>query len=260
VALSREWVCVRLASYESEQEGEYLKNIFRGRTGELNNTTFALIAPDGKTLLAPSGRGPEFVIGRRGTPSAPASSDSLRDFTLKLQQEAKAFKPKARITNLPQALDFRRALNIAACDNQPLVVAYAKDADVREKIEALLARNAWDKVFVGRLQYIMVSNRGDLKVLGEIPDGDFLAVVQPGQFGLNGRILRHHDANTLLLDSGDVQLRLKKLLQTGLEEFTRKGLSRQDHHRQGRRAEAFWQTVMPVTDEGKASSNRRRPR
>jgi len=50
------------------------------------------------------------------------------------------------------------------------------------------------------------------------------------------------------------------LLKSGPEEFTRKGLTRQDYHRQGRRAEAFWQTVMPVTDEGKADSDRQPPR
>ncbi|MCP4093415.1 MAG: hypothetical protein GY747_08200 [Planctomycetes bacterium] len=80
MVLSRDWVCVRLASYENEQESEYLKKLYRGRTGELNNTTFALVAPDGKTLLAPAGRGPEFVIGARATPNGKAEPESRRRF------------------------------------------------------------------------------------------------------------------------------------------------------------------------------------
>jgi len=80
VVLSRDWVCVRLASYENEQESEYLKKLYRGRTGELNNTTFALVAPDGKTLLASAGRGPEFVIGARATPNGKAEPESRRRF------------------------------------------------------------------------------------------------------------------------------------------------------------------------------------
>lgn len=256
MVLSRDWVCVRLASYENEEEGDYLKKMYRGRTGELNNTTFALVAPDGKTLLAPSGRGPEFVIGVRATPNGSAEPESRRSFALKLEKEAMAFEAKAEIAALPQALDFRRALNIAACDNQPLVVAYAKSAATRKKIESILAKHAWNKEFIGRLQYIIVDQRGDLEALGELPEGDFIAVVQPGRFGLDGTILQYNNADKVLLDTGRVQLRLKSLLQSGLEGFNRNGLTRQDHRRQGRRADAFWETVMPVTDEGKPGSDR----
>ena len=251
MALSREWVCVRLASYESFEERDYLTDLYYGRTGQLNNTTFALLAPDGKTLLARSGRGPSFLIDMPHSPDIPATSEQTRAFALELDRLMLEFEPTADIASLPQAMDYRRALNIAACDNQPLVVAYAKSEKTREAIEKRLAGLAWNEAFVGRLQYILVEDREEIAGLGDLPEGDFLAVVQPGSFGLDGTILRKTSAKA----SG---AELQEFLRTGIAAFTRQALSRREHHERGRKAGAQWETVTPVTDEGRGGRRERR--
>jgi len=47
---SRNFVCIRLATYEDSAEADYLRQVFSGRSGELDNTVFALMNPDGFTI------------------------------------------------------------------------------------------------------------------------------------------------------------------------------------------------------------------
>lgn len=244
MAISRDWVCVRLASYEDESEGAYLTELYRGRTGLLNNTTFALLAPDGETLLARSGRGPQFTIGNRPNPNQEAAPEDVQAFARKMEEVGANFAPKAEIAALPQSLDFRRALNIAACDNQPLVVVVTDGKNAREGAVKELAALAWKREFLGRLQYQVVRDRAQLAVVDGLPKGDFLAVIQPNDFGLEGRVI----ASAAL----DKDVDAAALLRQGLAAFAREGLSRRTHVERGRRANATWETVMPVTDEKKA--------
>ena len=56
IAASRHFVCVRLTTYEDKEEGEFLKSFHVTRSGELENTVAALLAPDGKRQLARASR------------------------------------------------------------------------------------------------------------------------------------------------------------------------------------------------------------
>src|SRR5262245_12662671 len=56
IAASRKFVCIRLASYENEQENKFCESLFLGRSGEVENTTFAILGPDGKQRLSRAGR------------------------------------------------------------------------------------------------------------------------------------------------------------------------------------------------------------
>ena len=48
VAASRKFVCIRLSTYEDAEEAEFLRSIYVGRSGDLENTVFAILSPDGK--------------------------------------------------------------------------------------------------------------------------------------------------------------------------------------------------------------------
>lgn len=247
---------MRLASYEDQEEADYLTGLYRGRDGLLNNTTFALVAPDGKTLLDRSGRGPSFLIDAPRDPDTPATAENTKAFALRLEAAMQPFEPKAAIGGLPQSLDFRRALNVAACDNQPLVVAFASTSAGRKEAEARLAGLAWKEAFIGRLQYAIVGDRNQLEGLGPLPEGDFLAVVQPGLFGQDGTILR-----SLPLSAEDPQV--QDLLRRGIASFQRKGLDQRRHVERGRREGVDWETEITVTDSraaGPEPTPRRRDR
>ncbi|MEI6236045.1 MAG: hypothetical protein WCT04_23565, partial [Planctomycetota bacterium] len=57
IAASRQFVCVRLVTYEDKDEALFLKSIGRTRSGELENSSFGMLAPDGKTKVLFGGRG-----------------------------------------------------------------------------------------------------------------------------------------------------------------------------------------------------------
>ena len=52
ITAARKFVCVRLATYESAAEGQFLASICPTGSGELENTVFAILSPDGKQKLA----------------------------------------------------------------------------------------------------------------------------------------------------------------------------------------------------------------
>ena len=63
VKASRDFVCIRPTTYESAEEAKVLESFFSGRSGQLENTVFVMLAPDGKTKLTRSGRSPQHIFG-----------------------------------------------------------------------------------------------------------------------------------------------------------------------------------------------------
>src|SRR5262245_59734750 len=57
IAASRQFVCVRLATYEDAEEGAFLKALVPTRSGELENSVFAILSPDGNDNLVRASRG-----------------------------------------------------------------------------------------------------------------------------------------------------------------------------------------------------------
>src|SRR5262245_43044798 len=113
VAASKAYVCARLLTYESADEAKVLTSFFVGRSGQLENTTFALVAPDGRTPLTRAGRSPEQALPR----GAGHDDDALADL---LAKEAARYPAKRSSAIepplLPSLVDARRGLDVAACD------------------------------------------------------------------------------------------------------------------------------------------------
>ena len=78
IRASRNFVCVRLSTYESKEEAEYLSRIFT-RRGQLENTVFCIMSPDGKDKLVNAGRSPGWAF--------PGSEDqAIRDMEKKMDE------------------------------------------------------------------------------------------------------------------------------------------------------------------------------
>ena len=207
VASTRNWICIRVASYEDPEEAEELARFYATRSvghepfvpGQLPNTTVALLSSDGGTKLSCVGRDPYFILdnirvvgrgaGDSGSPTRRFASllDSLAAELGTGQDRGLLPGPET----LPQGIDLRRSLNVAACDDRPLVVLWAAEPDARAKLEREVARLAWSDELVGRLQYIVVEERAELELLPDLAQSgaDGLWVVQPGTFGLAGTVL-----------------------------------------------------------------------
>ena len=233
---------MRLATYESASEGKLIRSFFAGRSGGLENTTTVLLGPDGKQRLSRSGRGPSWLISGepRGRGAAP-TSDGARRLADLLASKAKPYRAKPEPTALPVSLDFRRALNVAACDGRPLVVVVAESRTTRAQIEKRLAKLAWTDDFIGRLHYALVAERSELAKITGVPKGEGIVVIEPGRFGQDGRVVATAAASS-------TDRTLGELLRLGLTKTTVLDKSQRQHVMAGQRAGARWESEIPVTD------------
>lgn len=223
VQASRKYVCIRLATYENAEEAQILRSIFVGGSGEVENTTFALLAPDGRTLLARPGRSPNFAF--RDAPHM------ARD----MHQLAQAYKPRPSVPSLPGVSDLRLAINVGACDNLPVIAAIATDPG---PLEAQLAPLAWTPQLAGKAVWSVDTPAAAQKLLGGARGKDGFLVIQPGTYGLDGRVLAWVAAGPNAL----------KQLQQALALHRPAVKNAHDHIREGNRQGVHWQTRIPVTD------------
>jgi hypothetical protein len=240
VAASRAFVCVRLLTYENAAEAEVLKSLFLGREGTLENTVFALLAPDGATRLSRVGRTPKMVYGGDGAAEIAAMAEALR-------RAAAAHPGTDAPRGLPVIEDLRRALNVAACDGQPLVVLRGGDGAT----EATLARLAWSDAYVGRCVYVRAAADAPLAHVTGAAEGPGVLVVQPGAYGLDGAVVAQR---ALPAD----QAALTATLREGCARFRAAPKDERRHIAEGRRQGVDWKPVIPDTDPGPPAG--RRPR
>ncbi|MFC4990795.1 hypothetical protein [Rubritalea tangerina] len=83
IELSRNFVCVRLETYESEANQEMVRKHLNGK---LANTAFVILSPDGERALCRGSRSPSMSFGARG-------EESLEKFSLRW---AKLYQPIQR--------------------------------------------------------------------------------------------------------------------------------------------------------------------
>ncbi|MDC3379457.1 hypothetical protein OAX78_04160 [Planctomycetota bacterium] len=220
IAASREFVCVRLATYESQAERDVLAEIYVGGSGDVENTTFAILEPDGRTLMSRAARATRQVFG------SPSYMAEYMEWAAEVCDGHDDPTP-----GLPTTANVRLGVNIAACDGLPLVVVNGDDA-----LAARVAVLAWGPL-LGRCVFARVSAEEDLGAIeGNTSPGVF--VVQPGTYGQTGHVLQHVASNA---DDLPAQV-LAGVATHRTEAKTR------DHVHTGRRQGVHWDTQIPVTD------------
>ncbi len=232
IAASRAFVCVRLATYEDAAEAAFLKALFVGRSGEVENSVFCVLGPDGKERLTKAGRSPRHFFADAGE-----MAQALRRIA--------AARPgrlpgDGSPPGLPTVASVRLALDVAACDNQPLAIVVGPDG-VRQKLEATLAEFAWRDDFIGRFTYAAAAGADDLKQVEGSAPGAGVLVVQHDQFGLSGKVLCQ-------LGPEASSAQIAKAMRASLERYHRYAKTFKNHVDAGHRLGIFWETTIPVTD------------
>ena len=249
---SRDFVCVRLATYESKKEAKFLKSVFTGGSGELENTVFCILSPDGRRKLVRAGRSPNSTF--RGPPriAAEEMADTMNRIAAKYHAKRTS---GSKTLEVPTLADCRLALNVAACDNQPLVVMLATDKKELQTLAKRLAPITWSDEFIGRLQYVSVTDPKELKPIEGVEITSGYLVVEPGEFGLDGTVVAQIPQSSTaetIKDALDLSLALHERMEK--DTFS--------HLEAGKRLGVEWRTAIPVTDPhspGK-SGRRRGPR
>ncbi|MBS2036623.1 hypothetical protein JST97_16655 [bacterium] len=217
VQASRQFVCIRLATYESFEEAQVLRGIFLGGSGQVENTTFALLSPDGKTPLVYSGRSPDFAF---------VNSQQMADTMGRI---ARHFGGRSS-GELPTVVNLRLAVNVAACDGLPVVELVSEDPAQLRNWQSRLAAVAWEPALLGKAVYCL--ERRQVSKPG-------LVVLAPGKFGQDSQQIGWLDPDSATLGSDLLRL---------LAGYHAAEKNAHEHIFEGKRKGVFWQTQIPVTD------------
>ena len=237
VAASREFICVRLATYESEFEAELLSSIYTGRSGELENTVFSILAPDGETELVQSGRSPGQAFGRDAQ-----AAERMAEAMTRIADDYPV-KDASVTSDVPTIADVRLALNVAACDDLPLVVSLDEGAS------RTLASLAWKGAYAGRFLYTS-AEAADVEQLGALSASTAIAVVRPNEFGTSFDVLQE-------MERGASPATVRRSLDGVLTSFRTRDRSSPEHVQSGLQQGVEWQTEVPVTDPQALMANER---
>ncbi len=232
VAASRDFVCIRLSTYEDKQEADFLKSIFVGRSGELENTTFVILAPDGRRRLTAAGRGPFFEY-RNSQQMAQGMKSIAKKVSSKVKSEDHS--------QLPLMKSLELALNVAACDNLPLIVTLAESNEEQERMQDQLLDLAWSDSLGGQFIYVAVSDKADLKPLTGIEGENRILVVEPDAFGLSGKVVKQFKRD-------DKRQAMASAMDKIVADFPRKSKEHGSHVRLGLQLGIDWESVIPETD------------
>ena len=199
-----------MATYENAEEAEYLRGIFSGRSGQLENTVFAFMDPAAGKHLATPGRGP------RGMFSGPSDMASAMD------QMAQSYRASAPVSDeLPKVESLRLALNIAACEGLPVVLVASRAA------EKQLAEAAWAPQNLGQAVYLRT----------ELQEGAQAYLIVPDKFGMKIEKSRPLDPKVSAHELHDLLV----ALQSGPKDH-------RSHVQEGFAKGIRWETVVPITD------------
>lgn len=228
IQASRNFVCVRMMTYESASEAEVLKTLWRP-DAPLENTIFAILDPNGRAIVR-GGRSPQMAF-RDASDMASQMNEISRYYN-----SGGSFSPK----HLPAVETVRLAVDVAACDKRPLVIVTGQNEQERKSLASRLAPVAWSDGLIGKLVYTTGSpfDLGSIKNANKSSGYIFVA---PGLFGTDGTAMVQLGANATAAD-------LASASKQALSWFKPQELSHHDHVRQGRQLGIDWQTAIPVTD------------
>jgi hypothetical protein len=220
-------------TYQDKAEYDFMENILGVKAGTLPNTVFCILGPDGKTRLSRSGRGPFFAYANSATMAA-GMKFLAKKYPL-------ASKNVFTDTQLPTVNKVDVALNVAACDNRPLLVSIAADKESLAQVNTKLLPLVWSEQFAGQFVYSSTILRSDLKPLAGANETSAFLIVDPGTYGVSGKVMAQLDATA----SSD---EIKQALVKSLADFTPQVKSHFAHIQGGYDLGIEWESVIAESD------------
>ncbi len=228
IKASRNFICVRMMTYESASEAQFLKTLWRP-DAPLENTIFAILDPDGRSIVR-GGRSPQMVFQ-----DADEMASHMNEIARYYGSNGSSV-PK----ELPTVDTVRLAVDVAACDKRPLVIVVGQNDEERKQLAKRLAPTAWSEQLIGKLVYT-TGSEADLSTIKNAGHSSGYVFVAPGLFGTDGTAIMQLAANAS-------QTELASASKQALSLYRPQVLSHHDHVRAGRQNGIEWQTAIPVTD------------
>ena len=236
---AKKFVCIRLTSYEDETEKAFIAKITRGQVA---NTSFAVLTPEGEIALRGRGpgRGPNDLFA-----DADAMAKGMDELAVKYPAKGAPGNPSLPITLSPKI-----GLAVAAGDQQPLIVVVGSDEKERSALEAKLAKLAWDSEFSG---YYTFANAKSVKQIPGVksdlsPAG--ILLIEPNIFGSIGDVVATIKPN-------EIDTKLRKAMQDTMKKHVRIAKTRSELARKGLESGIYYETGIPVSGQGEARDRER---
>lgn len=237
VAAAKKFVCIRLTSYEDETEKAFVGTLVKG---EIGNTAFAILSPDGKPVTS-RGRGPGTVF--KDVADMAKSMDAIA--------EKYPLKKVDGVPALPVTLTPTLGLVVAASEKQPLLVVLAEDAKRRDELEAKVAALAWSKTFEGRFTYAAASSmKKELSKVKGATITEGVLLIEPDTFGLAGDVVKE-------VPSNQIAQKLEDAMRETNQKHVRVLRTKAEHRALGYNAGVFYEPILPVSGSGEAADRER---
>lgn len=227
IKASRNFVCIRLMTYESADEAQVLKRYWR-RGQDLENTVFVILDPSGRPLMR----------GMRSPQRFFQDSSALANSMNKI---ASSYRSSSSPKELPLVDTLRLGMNVAACDQRPLAIVVSNNKTSRDRLESNLAPYAWSKQYIGKVIYTASKSNELNGVIGARPVDGYI-FVSPNTYGTRAKVIAQLGANPT---RAQLVSAYNKVIAW---QPPQKASSHRDHARQGRMQGAQWETQIPITD------------
>ena len=232
IKTSRDFVCIRTATYEDKREAGFLKWAFlRSPAADLRNFGFCILSPDGKRQLRRSLRGPNYVYENSAAMAA--------DLELIARQFSRKTTKSESDRAVPRMKSVRLGINVASCDGLPSVVVFGKGKREVDQMNLKLSGVIWDEALAGKFIYPSTTKFADLKIVLGATLKTGILVVEPDIYGTKGRLIK-------LIDASVSEQDLKRDLVDAADTFIRRSKTHGLHVRNGRRDGKTWKTEIPV--------------
>ncbi|MGJ8673268.1 hypothetical protein [Rubritalea sp.] len=187
VALSRKFVCLRLETYESEENQKRVREVL---DGNIANTSFVILSPDGESQLSRGSRSPTMSFSSQKK----EDSAKLADVIEASEKILSKYPPRGneKDARSPDFYSFKQALNVSSADQRLLVLTVAP-MNQRDVAQQALMPVANDPEVRGKFHYDTAENSdaewGNVVTGVQAKTGYF--VIHAGEFGLKGKVVGH---------------------------------------------------------------------
>ena len=247
IGASRDFVCVRLESYESEEHQKMVRSFLNGR---FENTAFCLLAPDAVTRLSGTGRGPAMGLrsggrGARGPGGGKGSNDSVIEAmnTIAKKYRTKGKREEAVVQDFHS---FRQGLNVASGDQRLFLYVVAPEKERRELRESLRVVLG-DQEIVGRFHTDFAETRVDAKWRDAVKGAQSkssLYIIRADKFGQKGSVMA-----SLAMEATSKEIKSALLKANAEFAKTEKRKVYSEHVSKGRREQVYFENGVAYGED-----------
>jgi len=246
---SRKFVCIRIETYENNESEKLVKKVLHG---ELANTAFVILDPQGKQTLTKSGRSPRMAMVKDVRQTKGRRNELI---IAQMNEIGKRFEPhtKPSTAELQDFHSLRQALNCASAEQRLLVFVNSSNKK-RPAVEQKLKSVFGDKNIIGKFHLNFFDEKSDKNwtdVIEGAKDKPSIVVVRANQFGLKGDSL-----DQLALDASTQDIKKSLLAANSHFAKTEKRKHYEEHVRAGKRQRVFFENEIPKRGSGSREKKR----